>query len=106
MARRNRRAPEDFLPRRLYHLHLELEAVVDLTGNQDLPGVLAELDFQALDLSATQAVGEAAQYLGREAIRAPSAAGGGEVLAVFIDRLQPDSVVEATEYETWAAAPS
>lgn len=104
MAARNGMTPEDFIPRRLYQIHLELSAVVDLTG-QELFGGLKSLDLQASDLTATQAIGEAAQYLGREAIRAPSAAGVGEVIAVFIDRLQPDSVVEATTYETWTAAP-
>ena len=104
MASRNGRSPDEFVPRRLYRIHLELSTVVDLTG-EEMPGSLADLNFQTSDLTATQGVGEAAQYLGREAIRAPSAAGIGEVLAVFIDRLQQDSVVEATTFETWTAAP-
>lgn len=105
MARRSGLTPGDFVPRRLYRLHLELQAVVDLTRDEPLPGSLAEVDFRSPDLRASQAVGEAAQYLGREAIRAPSAAGVGEILAVFIDRLQPDSVVEPRGYETWEVAP-
>jgi RES domain-containing protein len=104
MASRNGRSPDDFVPRRLHRIHLELSAVVDLTGER-LPGSLGDLNFQAPDLTESQGIGEAAQYLGREAIKAPSAAGVGEILAVFIDRLQPDSVVEATTFETWAAAP-
>jgi len=104
MANRSRRAPEDFVPRRLYRIHLELSAVVDFTGQQ-LPDGFEALDLRAQDLAATQEIGEAAQYLGREAIRAPSATGVGEILAVFIDRLQPDSVVEAGSYETWTAVP-
>jgi RES domain-containing protein len=105
MAGRSGLTPADFVPRRLYRLHLELHAVVDLTQAEPLPGSLAELDLRSSDLRASQAVGEAAQYLGREAIRAPSAAGVGEVLAVFIDRLRPDSLVEPRGYETWEGAP-
>lgn len=105
MAQRNRRTPEDFVPRRLYRLRLELQATVDLTDRRELPQVLIDLDFQSDDLKPTQAIGEAAQYLGREAIRAPSAAGKGEVIAVFIDRLRPDSIVEPIGYETWESPP-
>lgn len=106
MARRSGRAPGEFVPRRLYRIHLDLHAVLDLTGSGKLPGSLAELDFQADDLALTQAIGEAAQYLGREAIRAPSATGIGQILAVFIDRLQPGSLLEPKDFKTWAAAPS
>lgn len=105
MARRNGRAPEEFVPRRIYRLHLELQAIVDLTDARTVPQALAGLDFQGDDLAVTQAIGEAAQYLGREAIMAPSAAGGGDVLAVFIDRLQPDSVVEPIDFEIWSVPP-
>lgn len=104
MASRQGRDLDDFIPRRLYRIDLELSAVVDLTGMK-LPGALGGLDLRASDLAATQAVGEAAQYLGREAIKAPSATGVGEILAVFIDRLQPDSVVEATTFEAWTTVP-
>jgi len=105
MARRNGRTPKDFVPRRLYCFHLELEAIVDLTGGQALPQALHGLDFRGDDLTLTQAIGEAAQYLGREAIKAPSAAGNGDVLAVFMDRLRPDSIVEARDFEVWADPP-
>jgi hypothetical protein len=105
MARRHGRTPEEFVPRRIYRLHLELQAIVDLTDPRALPRGLVGLDFQGDDLAVTQAIGEAAQYLGREAIMAPSAAGGGEVLAVFIDRLQPDSVIEPVDFETWSDPP-
>lgn len=45
------------------------------------------------------------EHLGREAIKAPSATGTGDVLAVFIDRLLPDSAVEPLDFETWESAP-
>ena len=106
MARRAGRKPEEFVPRRIYRVELVLREILDLTGpKEELPGALAELDFQADDLAPTQAVGEAAQYLGREAIMAPSATGVGNVMAVFIDRLQPDSLVESKDFATWEAAP-
>lgn len=105
MAKRNGRSPEDFVPRRIYRIRLELRAVVDLTKPRDLPAPLAELDFQSDNLAPSQAVGEATQYLGREAIRAPSAAGTGEIIAVFVDRLHPGSIAEPIDYETWETAP-
>ena len=107
MAKRAGRSPEDFVPRRFYRYHLDLHAVVDLAIDPaSLPDALSGLDFSAADLSATQAVGDAAQHLGREAVRAPSATGVGDILAVFIDRLQPESVIEPIDFETWEAAPN
>lgn len=106
MADRQGLDPTEFLPRRIYRIAVELQAVVDLTGRQALPSALANLDLVADDLSDTQALGEAAQYLGREAIFAPSAAGRGNVLAVFIDRLHPDSRVVDVDYEVWTEIPS
>jgi RES domain-containing protein len=106
MAHRQGLNPSQFLPRRVYRLEVELSAVVDLTDAESLPPALAEADFLGDDLSTTQAVGEAAQYLGREAILAPSAAGTGLVLAVFIDRLLPESRVDDVDFKEWTAAPS
>jgi RES domain-containing protein len=101
MAQRQGLNPAQFLPRRIYRLEVELRAVVDLTSAASLPPALADLDFAADELTDTQALGAAAQYLGREAILAPSAAGEGRVLAVFIDRLLPDSRVEDIDFEVW-----
>lgn len=105
MARRQGLSPSSFLPRRLYRLEVELQAVVDLTGAQAFPEALADVDFGSDNLAATQAIGEAAQYLGREGILAPSAAGDGNVLAVFIDRLMPDSRVDDIDFEVWTESP-
>lgn len=106
MAQRAGLAAEDFMPRRLYRIALELHAVVDLTAApSELPDALAELDFQARDLIASQALGEAAEHLGREAVRAPSATGSGNVLAVFPDRLHPDSKVEPLDFRLWSEPP-
>ncbi len=105
MAHRQGLDPGQFLPRRIYRLGVELQAVVDLTRSASLPPALAHLDLASDDLTATQAIGEAAQYLGREAILAPSAAGEGNVLAVFIDRLLPESRVDDVEFEAWTETP-
>jgi len=58
------------------------------------------------DAGACQAVGEAAHYLGLEALVAPSATEAGFVVAVFIDRLHADSEFRDLEFETWEAPPS
>lgn len=107
MAARVGRAPADFLPRRLYRYDVQLATLLDLR----LPhgrAVLNLTDDQLLrdDPSACQAIGDAAQYVGREGIIAPSATGSGTVLAVFFDRLQPDSLVRPRDFEAWEAPPS
>jgi RES domain-containing protein len=103
MATKQGLDPGQFLPRRIYRIGVELQAVVDLRNPGSLPKGLAEVDLLADDLAATQAIGEAAQYLGREAILVSSAAGSGNVLAVFIDRLLPESRVVDVDYEVWNA---
>jgi RES domain-containing protein len=105
MARRQGLDPSQFLPRRIYGIEVELQAVVDLTRATSRPDVLSDLELSSDDLTITQAVGEAAQYLGREAILAPSAAGEGNVLAVFIDRLLPGSRVDGIDFEVWPEMP-
>ena len=105
MARRQGLDPGQFLPRRIYRIEVELQAVIDLTQTTSLPDALSDLEFSSDDLTATQAIGEAGQYLGREAILAPSAAGEGNVLAVFIDRLLPESRVDYVDFEVWTKTP-
>jgi RES domain-containing protein len=102
MARRQGLSPSSFLPRRLYRIAVDLRAVIDLTDPRSLPEGIAGLELGADNLSSTQAIGEAAQYLGREGILAPSAAGDGNVLALFINRLMPDSRVDDVDFELWA----
>jgi RES domain-containing protein len=101
MARRQGLSLSSFLPRRLYRIEVDLQAVIDLTETEALPEGLVGLDFGSDNLTVTQAIGEAAQYLGREGILAPSAAGDGKVLAVFIDRLMPDSRVDDLDFDVW-----
>lgn len=106
MAARSRRNPEDFLPRRLYRYDVQLAGLVDLRDAQARETIkLTDDDLANDDPAACQAVGAAAQYLGREGILAPSATGQGTVLAVFFDRLEPDSSVQPQDFETWDAPP-
>lgn len=106
MAARSGRTAEDFLPRRLYRYDVHLVSLVDLRTPETREAL--ELSDSALisdDPAACQAVGEAAQYVGLEGIIAPSATGSGTVLAVFFDRLQPNSGVQPVGFETWQSPP-
>jgi RES domain-containing protein len=107
MAARAGRRPEDFTPRRLYTFELRLHGLVDLRPTDARTAVdLDDDDILGDDASACQAVGEAAETLGREGIIAPSATGLGIVLAVFFDRLGADSEVAVRGHETWTAPPA
>lgn len=102
MATLNRRALGDFLPRELYRIDVSLQAVVDLRA----PSALAALGMTADELTGedrrlTQAIGDAAHYLSVEAILAPSAAGTGDVLAVFTDVLESASTLDVEHLGNW-----
>lgn len=102
LARRTGRAPDDFLPRRFYRYGFELSALLDLREADARAAVgLTEAHISSDNLAPCQAVGEAAHYLGREGVIAPSATGAGAVLAVFFDRLAAGSFVRELDYETW-----
>jgi RES domain-containing protein len=107
MAARAGRRPEDFLPRRLYRYEVALTALLDLrdAGAREALGLEEDL-LASDDPGACQAIGEAAQYIGREGIIAPSATSRGTVLAVYFDRLQADSYVRDIDYEVWEAPDS
>lgn len=107
LAARQRRDPEDFLPRRLYRYDVALEAVLDLRGAAARATIaLDDAELRAADATACRRVGEAAEHLGLEGLLAPSATGAGTVLAVFFDRLHADSRVHEVEYELWSAVPA
>ncbi|MEJ7891478.1 MAG: RES domain-containing protein [Solirubrobacteraceae bacterium] len=94
LARRQRVAPEQFLPRTLYRYALTLNAVVDLTDPEALEHLeLSEEDLARDNLSVPQAIGAAAFASGREGILAPSATGRDRVVAVFVERLAFNSFV-------------
>lgn len=79
--------PTDLIPRSLTLIQVELGRVLDLTHAESRAAIGIEVeDLLADDPHACQAIGDAAHYLGFEAIKAPSATGKGEVLAVFMDK--------------------
>jgi RES domain-containing protein len=101
-ARRQGLAPEQFLPRELHEFEIQLAAVLDLTSTEARDAVaLTEAELRADDPSRCREIGEAAHYLGLEAVMAPSAAGPGTVLAVFLEKLRPGSLLEVRRSELW-----
>lgn len=106
LAERQSRAPEDFLPRRMYHYEVKLGALLDLRSSQARERVdLSSGALAAEDPVRCREIGECAHYCGREGILAPSATGRGDVLAIFFERLRPDSEVRDTGSTEWVAAP-
>jgi RES domain-containing protein len=102
LARRSRRDPEDFLPRVLYRYDLDLTNVLDLRGPDALDAVgLWPSKITGDDLRPCQAVGDAARHADREGILAPSAAGPGVVLAVFIEDATVEARVHPERLEVW-----
>jgi len=107
LAARAGRTVDDFMPRHLLEYEVELAAVLDLTDPATVGAVgLDESQLRGDDATACQEVGEAAHHLGREGILAPSAAGGGNVLAVFVERLAPPSRVEIISTTAWESVPN
>ncbi len=87
-------------PRRLATIHVRLSRVLDLTteGARASLGV-SEADLVADDPSIPRAISEAAHHLGYEAVLAPSAAGAGKVLAIFLDNRAADSTLEVVDVQ-------
>lgn len=94
-------AVESLLPRNLTTIRVSLVRVLDLTEDSVL--TLVPLPLAAAsddDLRLCQAVGDAAHYLGFEAILAPSAAApGGTTLAIFVNSLGARSAIESIKIE-------
>jgi RES domain-containing protein len=106
LAHRQRRDPADFLPRAFYRYDLALQSILDPRDAEALEAVglgVAELTSDHLD--ACQRVGRAAHHAGHEGILAPSAAGDGTVVALFLDRMQFGSTIVPTRMEVWESAP-
>jgi len=102
LARRSRRDPEDFLPRVLYRYGVDLTNILDLQEAEALDTVELSASMAASDdLRPCQKVGNAARDTGREGILAPSAAGPGVVLAVFIDNFAVKAHIRPERLEVW-----
>lgn len=107
LAEKAGRDPKDFLPRHLLHYEIELNAILDLTDEAALEALdLTPERIRLHDPSRCQEIGEAAHHLGREGILAPSAAGSGQIVAIFMERLLPDSKVKLESTEVWERPPS
>lgn len=99
-------AAKDFLPRDLVTYDIRLQHVIDLRIDEH--AVTLNLDrgpMAADDPSACQLVGEAAHHAGFEAVLAPSATGIGYIVAVYLDRMLPGSVVKDVASVRWEEAP-
>jgi RES domain-containing protein len=106
LAAKQHLAPEAFLPRRFYTYEVDVAALLDLREPANRAAVgLDDADLNADTLEPCQSVGEAALACGREGILVPGAAGCGDVLALFISRLRPESVVVDVESELWEKVP-
>lgn len=94
------------LPRTLHTLRVSLGVVLDLRPQDVLESLGISEAINGDDMQPTQAVGEAAHYLGIEGLLAPSATSVGDVLPVFFDRLGAGSRVEPIRTEQWTELPS
>ena len=85
-------------PRELAAIRVALTRVLDLRSGRARRALGVTLsDLTDDDPSVAQAIGEAAQHLGYEAIVAPSATGTGDVIAIFLMNRAPESSIELVE---------
>lgn len=87
------------VPRRLHRLRVTDLELLDLTTDGALDAVGLTLDDLRDDRTACQVVGNAVQYLGVAALRAPSATGVGDVIAVYEPHLRPGQldIIDSTQ---------
>lgn len=82
------RNPEGLLPRVPYRYEVPSTRVLDLTSGETLDHLgVTTAQITATDVAIPRHIGEAAHATGSQAIRAPSATGVDEVLAVFPELL-------------------
>jgi RES domain-containing protein len=106
LARRAGRELADCMPRHLLEYEVQLTAVLDLTDPGALETVeLNDAELRSTDAARCQRIGEAAHHLGWEAILAPSATGTGNIVAVFVERLLPQSNLEVRSATVWEVPP-
>lgn len=90
------------LPRTIHRVRIVAPNILDLRASEALAAV--NLDAQILQARSQEpcrAVGQAAHYLERQGVLAPSATGRGTVLALFPDRMPTDSVLEPVAQWSW-----
>lgn len=75
---------DGLLPRVLYRYEVSLDRILDLTSDETLQHfAVTTAQIIGTDVAIPRQIGEAAHATGVQAIRAPSATGVDEVLAVF-----------------------
>lgn len=88
----------------IYEYEVELRSVLDLTSHTVMSSVgLSVESIRSPDRTACQAVGDAAHFVCLEAIRAPSAAGNDDTVALFLDKQRPESIVTPVGPRPWVA---
>jgi RES domain-containing protein len=87
--------PQALQPRQLTTINLDLGHVLDLRDKAVLDAVgVGTPDLRGDDPALTRRIGEAAHAMGYEAVIAPSAAGAGDVIAIFPANRRPESRIE------------
>jgi len=106
-ARRFGIPPEGLLPRAVYRCDIALHSCLDLREESSLKSASLSLNaIRSDNRRRCQEVAMAAHYLGLEGLLAPSATGAGFTIAIFTDRLGPDSSVDPGDAEIWNAIPN
>lgn len=105
-ARRAGLRVDDLLPRRLVEYEVRLQRVLDLTTDEASARLnLTGVQLISEDRSVTEPIGDAAHYVGFEAILAPSAARpSAATLAIFVARLSSASSIEVVAVQDWNEA--
>jgi RES domain-containing protein len=93
-------SPQDLLPRKFVTYRIELQRVLDLTNADAVESLnLSPEMLTGADVALPQAIGDAARYVGFEAILARSAAAEGRTLSIFSHSLAPGSIVEPVDID-------
>lgn len=88
LGRRQIIGVEGLLPRVLYRYEISLDRVLDLTSSVTLQHLeITAQQVTGADLAIPRQIGEAAHATGIQAVKAPSATGVDEVIAVFPELL-------------------
>jgi RES domain-containing protein len=88
LGRRQMIGVEGLLPRVLYRYETSLDRVLDLTSEATLEHLgITEQQVTGSDLTIPRQIGESAHATGSQAIKAPSATGVDQVIAVFSEAL-------------------
>lgn len=96
LAERQGLTLDDLAPRDLVSIQVSLSKVIDLTDKKILEQIgINENAIVGNDASLCLEISRLARSAGFEAILAPSATKKGAILALFPDRLQPSSRLEA-----------